>query len=124
MPEEKAKVSPSIFQSILLDEIAQGIRQVKNIMNQTIPDGVISSYTEIITDKPREFRPYKPWFSVTVYNRGPKPVHVGVNVGHGGGIKIESGDSFPVNLSARKIRFLKLWCDANQTTNVKVITIS
>lgn len=121
---ETKTIKPDIFQAVLMDEMARNVRELRDTIKNTIPEGIISSFIETIDENPSEFRPRKPWFSITVYNRGPNPVHVGVNVGHGGGIKIEAGDSFPVDLGASKIRYVKLWCDSGETTNIKLIAIN
>jgi hypothetical protein len=125
--EQEIKRIPSdIFSSILLDEIAQSIRELKKTIQQTIPEGVILTYDdEEITSSPKEFRAHylKPWFSVSILNKGPNPVYVGINVGHGGGIKIDVGETFPVDFNAPRIKFVTLWCDKDQTTKVKITAL-
>ena len=41
MPEgiqDKAKVTPEVFQAIMLDDIAQGIRRVEKAIRESIPE--------------------------------------------------------------------------------------
>lgn len=121
--EEKKTIKGDIFQTVLMDEMARNVKELKDTIKDTIPEGIISSFIESINENPSEFRPREPWFSITVYNRGPNPVHVGVNVGHGGGIKIAPGNSLPIDLKAAKIKFVTLWCDAQKTSEVKLIAI-
>lgn len=111
MPEitqDKAKVSPEVFQAIMLDDIAQGIRRVEKAIRETIPEGIIESYEVTATTSKQEVRPpvLKKWHKVSVLNKGPDTVKIAVNVGRVNAVTIEKNRSYEVDMKSAKIEYV------------------
>ena len=114
MPEiqDKAKISPEIFSSILLDEIAQGIRRVEKAIRESMPEGIIESYEVTATTIKQEVRPpvigdiVKKWHKVSVLNKGPETVKIAVNVGRVNAVNIEKNRSYEVDMKSAKIEYV------------------
>jgi hypothetical protein len=127
-PEEKAKVTPEIFTSILLDEIAQGIKRVEQAIRESIPEGIIESYEFTATTTKQEIRPpvineiLKKWHKVSVLNKGPESVKIGINVGRVNAITIEKNRSYEIDMKSAKIEYIIYYTDSG-TADIVIDTI-
>jgi len=122
IPDEKSKVTPSVFQAIMLDEIANGIRELTSLIKETIPEGIIETYNLTATTNMQEIRPPagKRWFSVQIFNEGPNTVKIGINTTITETKDVKSGDSYNINFGVGKIQYIKY----KTTTGTSKIIIS
>lgn len=112
MAKEEGKVTPEVFQAIMLDEISQGIKRVEIAIRESIPQGIIESYEVTATTTKQEVRPpvigdiVKKWHKVTIFNEGPDTVKIAVNVGRVNAVSIEKNRSYEIDMKSPKIEYI------------------
>jgi len=116
--EETLKRVKAPIDTVLLDDIARGISDLKKLMQAQIPEGLkeeveVTAHGKIpVPMQPRTTVP--PYFRATVFNDGPDPVYVMLN-----DIKTEpyrkaplnSGDKLDIDTTEAKIRELFFACE-------------
>ena len=124
IPDEKSKVTPSVFQAIMLDEIANGIRELTSLIKQTIPEGIVETYEETATTSQTIIRPPagKKWISVSIFNKGDATAKLGINVGYTNAITVEKNKSFNVDTKVPKITEVNYKTESG-TANLVIICI-
>ena len=116
MNEDNKRLDPKIFQAIQLDEIAQGIKKLVKLTALTLPEGITESYEVIATTSTREVRPPvgKKWIKVSVFNKGPETVKVGINVGSVNAVKIEANRSYEIDMKVPRIEYVNYKTDSGE----------
>jgi len=106
--------------TVLLDEIARGIADLKKLMSSQVPEGLkdeveVSVHGKVpVPMQPRTTMP--PYFRATIFNDGPDPVYVMLN-----DVKAEpyrkaplnAGDKIDIDTTEAKIRELYFACEGD-----------
>ena len=116
MNENDKRLDPKIFQAIQLDEIAQGIKKLVKLTALTLPEGIVESYELTATISVQEVRPPvgKKWIKVSVLNKGPETVKVGINVGSVNAITIEKDRSYEIDMKVPRIEYVNCKTDSGE----------
>jgi len=111
--------------TILLDDIARGIKQILAHLRETTPEGVDVKLPELtvtdveLLDFLREY-PYRPLRSIDLFNKGPDTAYYRVNE-EGKEIPIENREYIRVERPKATIRFMTLRVDKGKSATIKPI---
>jgi len=119
------KVDPRVLQTALLDEIAEKLLKILELLKMQIPEGRTFPTTISVTDKIKKVDfvkeyPYTPLYSFTLYNDGDGEVYIGVNEMPSENFKLYKGDKVQLDMYSPKIRFITLKCDTGKTASVRL----
>lgn len=119
MTEDKKKALETLerikapLDTILLDDISRGVKELINKLAAQVPEGVsdqavvaVAGLTPIAM-VPSSTDP--PWFSATIFNDGPDPVYISLNEPHNPSERhaaLNMGDSYVINTIEAKIKSL------------------
>jgi len=121
--EIDAKVSPSVIQTILLDEIAGKLGVMLDRMQEAEQGGMLHPMTRTVTNVLQEWICTPHWYSVTIINDGPNPVYVDVNR-QDNAINLVTPlnitENVVINYNKPKIETLYLRCQPAQTATVRM----
>jgi len=123
--EQEKRVKPDVITVALLDEIAERLMRIEEMLAEAKPEGMVEPTEPItVTEEPRRVScPIRsPWFSVEVVNDGPSDVWVRVNPEkttrwHLVGAK----ESYAVPMGRPVIKELILKCKPEESTTVRVV---
>ena len=121
--QKRVKAGP--MEVALLDEIAERLRHVEELMEAEVPEGIvepIEKYT--ITETRIPFRPLKPWFSISIINDGPSDVFCIVNTEksfeeH----RIAVNETYNIDMKRAKIANALMWCNHGETAVVRIVGV-
>jgi hypothetical protein len=109
----------------LLDEIAERLRHVEQLMEAEVPEGAVEPIEKFtITDRRTPFEPLKPWFSISIINDGPSDVFCIVNTEksfeeH----RIAVGETYNIDMRRAKVTDALMWCNHGETASVRVVGV-
>ena len=108
---------------ILLDEISTRLAELTKLQMSMIPEGYIYQQTFNVTDKTTvidfmKSYPYKPLFSIDVYNNGDKEVYFALN--EQPRIKIPPKKTFTFEMKTAKVSKIMLECNRGENSTVIV----
>ena len=118
MAEDLRRVDPKVFQTALLDEIAERLLKLEKLTAQQYPEGIVEPlHTFTATTTPRVVTPPikdKRWFSVNIINDGAADCWVVVNTEKSSTMPmlIRDTEVTNVDMKSAKIVDLLLWTDA------------
>jgi len=118
------KVVPSVFQTALLDEIAERLLKIQEMLAEEKPEGIVEPIEPItVTETTRRVvAPVKPWFSVTIVNDGPADVYAIVNTEKSFDThRIAVDETYTTNMKRGIIKDVLLKCDPGKTASVRVV---
>jgi len=119
------RVDPRVLQAALLDEIAEKLLKILELLKMQVPEGKTLPTTISVTDEIKKVDfvkeyPYTPLYSFTLYNDGDGAVYIGVNEMPSENFKLYKGDKIQLDMNSPKIRFITLKCDSGQTARVRL----
>jgi len=122
--EQKTTIRGDVFQAILLDEIANNIKKLTNLIELTIPKGIIETYEKTATTTQKIIRPPagKKWISVSIFNKGPNTAKLGINVGYVNAITVEKNKSFNIDTKVPRISEVNFKAETG-TTSLVIICV-
>ena len=122
--EGEKRVRADVFQAALLDEIAERLLSIEQMLGEEKPEGVVEPMEPItVTDVTRRvMAPIKPWFSVNIVNDGPNDVYAIVNSEksfewH----RIPKGEPYKVDMKRPVIKDVLLKCESGENASVRVV---
>jgi len=119
---EIATIKPEI-DTILLDDISRGVKQVVKRLEAQVPEGFKDEVTVSVTGKipvpmqPKNTKP--PYFRATVFNDGPDAVYVFLNDVKPEAIReapLNQGDKIDIDTTEAKIEALFFACVGSENT--------
>lgn len=117
------RVRPDVLQSRLLDDVADKLIELANLVSMTIPQGIVEGMTLTLSgNNVQQIRPLSPWFYFTLYNKDDSDgtVYVRVNDANGDERPVKPDDSFNVNFGAAIIHAIYVRTDADSTATIEV----
>jgi len=114
--KEILRLKPEI-DTILLDDISRGIKDLKRLQEAQVPEGLKDEVTVSVAGKipvpmqPKQTKP--PYFRATVFSDGPDPVYVFLNDVKPEAIReapLNSGDKLDIDTTEAKIEALFFAC--------------
>ena len=124
MDRTKGKVTPEVFQSIMLDEIAGRLASIQDHMEKQVPAGFIVSTSVSVTDEPTEVN-LGVWNKATLFNDGPDDVYV-YNVRQLPDTidaPLKKGDSLPIDKVERTTDRVYPVCLSGETATVRIFHV-
>lgn len=121
--EVDAKVSPSVVQTILLDEIAGKLGVMLDRMQEAEQGGMLHPMTLAVTNVLQEWICSPNWYSVTIINDGPNPVYIDVNREANAQnltTPLNITENVVINYNKPRIETLYLRCQPLQTAGVRL----
>jgi len=121
MSLDKAKVTPEVLQSILLDEMTGKLASILSMMEREEPIYGVASVLVPVTAEPTEVN-LGQWVKATFYNDGAGNVYV-YNIRQVADTRdayLAPGDSLPIDFRRRTIRRLYLVCAAGGTAKIRI----
>ena len=123
--QQKKRVKAGPMEVALLDEIAERLHHVEELMKAEVPEGAVEPIEKFtITARRTPFRPLKPWFSISIINDGPSDVFCIVNTEksfeeH----RIAVNETYNIDMKRAKITDALMWCNHGETSNVRVVGV-
>jgi hypothetical protein len=124
MGDEEKRVRPDVLVAGLLDEIAQRLMAVEQLMREQVPEGVVEPIEPVsVTDEVRRVTaPVKPWFDVVVVNDGPGDVYVIVNPDRSyDWHRVPMDETYRVDMKRGIIKDVLLRCDPGGAASVRLV---
>jgi len=124
MTEEK-KVRPEVLQLAILDEVAERLCILEELMKAEVPEGAVEPIEKfLITETRRPFRPLKPWFSISIINDGTHDVFCIVNTAksfeeH----RILEHETYTIDMRRAKVIDALMWCNHGETSSVRIVGV-
>jgi hypothetical protein len=144
----EGKVTPSVLQAVLLDEIAgrledlntsfqvilpmaqsltrleQRLAKLEETVKQQIPDGVIVPKTVTFTGSTIIDLRAEPWYSFSLFNDGEGDIYVGVNTSPEQQVPIHRNESYDCPFGKRgSIKTIYLVCEKGKSATVRIYGI-
>ncbi|MDL1957031.1 MAG: hypothetical protein LWW95_08325 [Candidatus Desulfofervidus auxilii] len=120
---KQLKITPEIFQIILLDEIAERLEDIAELLKREQVNGDIESFVYNVTDSGVEIRvlSYK-WVSMTILNDGTNDLYVS-NKLYSQTAPLKQNESLRIRLTKKAIDKIWLWTDPGLTTIARVFAL-
>lgn len=120
----EGKVSPEVYQAIILDEISGKLGRMLRVMQEAEQGGMLHSMTLAVTNVLQEWICTPRWYSVTIINDGPvNPVYIDVNRDANAvnlGTPLNVTENVVVNYNKPKIERIFFRCLPAQTAAVRM----
>ena len=110
--EKQRALSPEIFSAIQLSDIADLLEDMKNLLGQLIPEGLVkqlkvavgAQITEL--NAPNTYPNALPWARFQIFNDGPDPVFFVVNFNYipVGTVPLNPNETVPVEMTRDQIK--------------------
>jgi len=119
------KVSPEVYQAALLDEIAERLLKLENLMKAEVPEGAVEPIEKFrITETRTPLKLRKAWFSVSIINDGPDSVFVIVNTEksfeeH----EVLLHETYTIDMHRALITDILCWCNHGETAMVRIVGV-
>jgi len=120
---KQLKITPEIFQIILLDEIAERLEDIAELLKREQVNGDIESFVYTVTHNGVEIRvlSYK-WVSMTILNDGTNDLYVS-NKLYSQTAPLKQNESLRIRLTKKAIDKIWLWTDPGLTTIARVFAL-
>lgn len=122
---KQVRVEAGPMQVALLDEIAERLCKLEELMKAEVPEGIVEPIEKCtITETRMPFRPLKPWFSVSIINDGPSDVFCIVNTEKSfNEHRILNGETFTIDMRRPKVNDVLMWCNHGETSAVRIVGV-
>jgi len=124
MDKTQGKVTPEVFQSIMLDEIAGRLAKIQEHLEKQVASGYVVSTSVSVTDEPIEVN-LGVWVKATLFNDGDDGVYVynTRQMPNTRDAALKKGDSLPIDKGERTTDRFYLVCKSGETATVRIFYI-
>ena len=111
------RLDPSVLQLGLLNEVAERLKSVEDLLREQRMDGITEPFTRIITTTKQIIRAQKSWFSMTVINDGLSDINIVTipTINENPHI-IRFGETYRLDFGRGVISEIQVWCDTGTAT--------